>query len=245
MTERMNEERNEAKNIGNVYYLDINKIYRNPLNDEIYKGDSKKDVTDLRKDIKANGLDSALTVIKDEQDKYRIISGHGRFDAITQMYELGDALTHNGKRVPFEKVPCDIHPPFATEEDEKAYMIACNAKKERTQVDNKSVYKTTCEIYESKVKKGEINPQEKSKKDYFIETTGLSERTFYYYEKESNPQLIAEPLTKIKKVSEVLKDIEKAKALIEGIDMSEYGKTDKGIIKDSLVELTKIIKSKK
>ena len=245
MTERMNEEVNDAKNIGNVYYLDINKIYRNPLNDEIYKDDSKKDVTELRRDIKAHGLDSAITVVKDEEGNYRIVSGHGRYDAISQMYAIADPIMHNGKRVPFEKVPCDIHPPFASKEDEKAYMIACNAKKERTQVDNKSVYKTTCEIYESKVKKGEINPEEKSKKDYFIETTGLSERTFYYYEKEGNPKEEKETATKIKKVSDVQKDIDKAINIIDAIDMSEYGKTDKATIKESLDRLIKEIKSKK
>lgn len=245
MTEKMNAEVNEVKNIGNVYYLDINKLYRNPLNDEIYQGDSKKDVEALRKDIRANGLDSALTVVKDDEDKYRIISGHGRYDAICKLYELADPLLFNGKRVPFEKIPCDIHPPFASIEDEKVYMIACNAKKERTQVDNRAVYKTACEIYESKVRKGEIDPKEKSKVDYFIETTGLSERTFYNYEKESNPQENNETSLKIKKVPEVLKDIEKAIKLIESIDMVEYGKTDKGIIKESLDKLVQIIKKKK
>ena len=245
MTERMNEETNEAKNIGNVYYLDINKIYRNPLNEIIYPGDINKDISSLKEDIKAKGLDCSITVVKDEDGKYRIISGHGRFDSVKLIYNESFPLYFHGKKVEPGKIPCDIDPMPETVEDEMEQIIACNANKGGSTRNDKHVFDIACDIYETKVKRGDINPEKQSLFQYIIDITGISKTTFHKYANLNNPQKEKEVVIKIKKVSEVLKDIEKAKLIIDGIDLLEYGKTDKATIKESLDKLIKDIKSKK
>lgn len=232
-----------AKNISNTYNLDIAKIERNELNVLIYPDDLKKDLSGLVADIEANGLDAAITVVK-KDDKYICLSGHGRTDAARTIYEHGGRIMYHGKQLEQGKIPCNIHPAFESKEDEMEYIICCNASKNGGR-NGKHVFDITCRLYQTKVNNHQINPKEKSLEQYVMEITGISRATFFNYKKEDESTNVAITPTKIKKVSEVLKDIDKAIKLIEDIQMEEYGKTDKETIKQSLANLIAKVKTKK
>lgn len=233
-----------AKNIGNTYNLDSSRVKRNELNVLIYPDDLNKDLSGLIADIKTNGLDAALTVYK-KDDEYVCVSGHGRNDAVRTIYESGGTIMYHGKQLERGKIPCNIHPPFATKEDEMEYIICCNASKNGGR-NGKHVFDIVCELYQTKINNGQINPEEKNLEQYVMEVTGISRATFFNYKKEDETKdKIGIAPTKIKKVSEVLKDIDKAIELIDVIQMDEYGKTDRETIKQSLVNLIAKAKSKK
>lgn len=98
-----------------VTMIDIDKLQANEKN--FYKV-SKKDLDDLKSSIEISGILDPPSVCKADGDKYRIISGHRRCEAVRQLVKEG----RKGLRM----VPCFIRSPRSAEMEELE-MIWANA----------------------------------------------------------------------------------------------------------------------
>ena len=90
-----------------VTMIDIDKLQANEKN--FYKV-SKKDLDDLKSSIEISGILDPPSVCKADGDKYRIISGHRRCEAVRQLVKEG----HTELRM----VPCFIRSPQSAEMEE-------------------------------------------------------------------------------------------------------------------------------
>ena len=90
-----------------VTMIDIDKLQANEKN--FYKV-SKKDLDDLKSSIEISGILDPPSVCKADGDKYRIISGHRRCEAVRQLVKEG----HKNLRM----VPCFIRSPQSAEMEE-------------------------------------------------------------------------------------------------------------------------------
>ena len=90
-----------------VTMIDIDKLQANEKN--FYKV-SKKDLDDLKSSIEISGILDPPSVCKADGDKYRIISGHRRCEAVRQLVKEG--------RKDLRMVPCFIRSPQSAEMEE-------------------------------------------------------------------------------------------------------------------------------
>lgn len=90
-----------------VTMIDIDKLQANEKN--FYKV-SRKDLDDLKSSIEISGILDPPSVCKADGDKYRIISGHRRCEAVRQLVKEG----HTELRM----VPCFIRSPQSAEMEE-------------------------------------------------------------------------------------------------------------------------------
>lgn len=90
-----------------VTMIDIDKLQANEKN--FYKV-SKKDLDDLKSSIEISGILDPPSVCKADGDKYRIISGHRRCEAVRQLVKEG--------RKDLRMVPCFIRSPRSAEMEE-------------------------------------------------------------------------------------------------------------------------------
>lgn len=90
-----------------VTMIDIDKLQANEKN--FYKV-SKKDLDDLKSSIEISGIFDPPSVCKADGDKYRIISGHRRCEAVRQLVKEG--------RKDLRMVPCFIRSPQSAEMEE-------------------------------------------------------------------------------------------------------------------------------
>lgn len=90
-----------------VTMIDIDKLQANEKN--FYKV-SKKDLDDLKSSIEISGILDPPSVCKADGDKYRIISGHRRCEAVRQLVQEG--------RKDLRMVPCFIRSPQSAEMEE-------------------------------------------------------------------------------------------------------------------------------
>lgn len=90
-----------------VTMIDIDQLQANEKN--FYKV-SKKDLDDLKSSIEISGILDPPSVCKADGDKYRIISGHRRCEAVRQLVKEG----HKDLRM----VPCFIRSPQSAEMEE-------------------------------------------------------------------------------------------------------------------------------
>lgn len=90
-----------------VTMIDIDKLQANEKN--FYKV-TKKDLDDLKSSIEISGILDPPSVCKADGDKYRIISGHRRCEAVRQLVKEG--------RKDLRMVPCFIRSPQSAEMEE-------------------------------------------------------------------------------------------------------------------------------
>ena len=90
-----------------VTMIDIDKLQANEKN--FYKV-GKKDLDDLKSSIEISGILDPPSVCKADGDKYRIISGHRRCEAVRQLVKEG--------RKDLRMVPCFIRSPQSAEMEE-------------------------------------------------------------------------------------------------------------------------------
>lgn len=90
-----------------VTMIDIDQLQANEKN--FYKV-SKKDLDDLKSSIEISGILDPPSVCKADGDKYRIISGHRRCEAVRQLVKEG--------RKDLRMVPCFIRSPQSAEMEE-------------------------------------------------------------------------------------------------------------------------------
>ena len=90
-----------------VKMIDIDQLQANEKN--FYKV-GKKDLDDLKSSIEISGILDPPSVCKADGDKYRIISGHRRCEAVRQLVKEG----HTELRM----VPCFIRSPQSAEMEE-------------------------------------------------------------------------------------------------------------------------------
>lgn len=90
-----------------VTMIDIDKLQANEKN---FYTVSKKDLDDLKSSIEISGILDPPSVCKADGDKYRIISGHRRCEAVRQLVKEG--------RKDLRMVPCFIRSPQSAEMEE-------------------------------------------------------------------------------------------------------------------------------
>ena len=90
-----------------VKMIDIDQLQANEKN--FYKV-GKKDLDDLKSSIEISGILDPPSVCKADGDKYRIISGHRRCEAVRQLVKEG--------RKDLRMVPCFIRSPQSAEMEE-------------------------------------------------------------------------------------------------------------------------------
>lgn len=156
-------------------YVAYEEIYLNDLND----GLSMDEIEQLADSIQRVGLQQPLLVVQDEKGKYRLISGHRRFRAITLLKE-------NGKWN--EKIECKVAEPEdidieLSDQTKELYMLLSgNINREKTAQDRlfemkgwQSVYD---ELKKNKVKtyKGidGIERELKKAREYIQNMSGMS-----------------------------------------------------------------------
>lgn len=100
--------------------IPLSKIYENHQN--FYPALPAPEYTALRDSIEANGLLEPLTVVADQDGKYRLISGHNRYRALTSLRDS------QGER--WERVSCLILPPM-TEQQEVGAIIEANRQRKK------------------------------------------------------------------------------------------------------------------
>lgn len=242
----MNDSQNAVRNVGNVYFIELSKIHHNPLNDEIYG--IKEDITQIKQNLLINGLQSPLEVLKEEKGEnetsYRLLSGHGRYDSLLELYNENQSVVYQGKALG-SKVPCLLHAPFEDSNAELEYLLGGNVRKFRDKESLKRAAIKAAEVYEAKKKAGKLEKGE-TKRKFICARTGLSDGSVDKYIKvDEEEKTTIEQINKIQSVSTVLNSIDKAKNTIGDIQMDEYGKTDKNTIKNKLDELIDRIKAKK
>lgn len=234
----------QVGNLGNVYFVDYARIHHNPLNDEIYG--IEEDITQIKENLLINGLQSPLEVVKEDglETSYRLLSGHGRYDSLLELFNEGKDVLYQGKSLG-NKIPCLLHTPFENCDAEVEYLLGGNVRKNRNKESLRRAAIKACEIYESKKEKGELASGETKRKFVSIRV-GISERSVDKYIKLDDDfnELVSTP-NKVKTVSGVFKSIDNIIQDIKDIQMDEYGKSDRTIISEKLDELILCIKQKK
>lgn len=100
--------------------IPLSKIYENQQN--FYPSLDEEDALTLRDSIEANGLLEPLTVIADQDGKYRLISGHNRYRALTALRDS------QGER--WEQVSCLVLP-HMTKQQELSAIIESNRQRKK------------------------------------------------------------------------------------------------------------------
>lgn len=232
-----------VKNLGNVYYYDLDRIHHNPLNDEIYG--IAEDISQIKQNLLINGLQSPLEVVKEENEgeepSYRLLSGHGRYDSLLELNQENQTVLYQGKTLG-SKVPCLLHPQFKDINDELEYLLGGNVRKNRDKESIKRAALKANEIYELKKVNGELQEGE-TKRKYISNRVGISERSVDKYIKELDKNTTSS--NKIQSVTTVLKELDKIEQIINEIQMDEYGKTDRNSIIKKYDDVVETIKRKK
>lgn len=104
--------------IGNPELIDFSLIKRNPLN----TGNDKTDevIESLMISIDTIGLLECPIVYKDDDNFYTLISGEGRWTAISRLKE---------KKQCFEKILCVVRPKPKNEDEEKLLILSANEQR--------------------------------------------------------------------------------------------------------------------
>lgn len=103
-------------------FLPLDTIYNNPINEPYMIGITEEDVKALSENIAADGLMHNLVVIRDDQGRYRLISGEKRWRALCLLSE----------EVKKEKFPKGVMAKVIDESmiksklDEKILLLVCN-----------------------------------------------------------------------------------------------------------------------
>ena len=102
-----------------IYFIGIDKIINNELND-VFK---VEDLDELRNGIEMYGLKQPISVVRSE-DKFKIISGHRRIAAIRQIFAANKTIMF-GSRELNNQVPCIFENEFDNEDDE--FLNLCSS----------------------------------------------------------------------------------------------------------------------
>ena len=220
---------------GKTYFINIDKIINNDLN-EVY---DKYDLSNLKNSIVEYGLKQPLSVVKANEDAYRLIAGHSRLAVIKEIYAENKSLKYCGKEL-HNQIPCIFENSFDNEDDEFLNLASSNVYRKLSEEETKNVIIKTAQIYE---KRKNLPGYEGKKRDVIARLANVSARTVDKYLKsdEDSNQINS----KIPTVNAVLNLIDKITNQINEIDLDEYGKTDKNKIKESLLNLSILCKKKK
>ena len=226
----MTENINNVSNASKIYFIGIEKIINNNLND-VY---ADQDISDLVESIKRYGLKQPLSVVREGDSLYRLIAGHRRLAAIKYVLSAGEGVKF-GNRVLMNQVPCIFDESFENEDDEFLNLLSSNVSGTKTEEDMKKIIQRTAEIYEKR--KG-LPEYAGKKRDVIAKMAGVSPRSVDKYLKSDFQATEKQP--KIMPVSAVETMIEKMIVQIKTIDMEEYGKTDRSAIRNSIEDLIAI-----
>ena len=112
----------------------IENIVDNPLNKKIYSDSS---VDKMVESLELRELITPIMVVRDIDDKYRIISGHRRCKACRKIFSEGSVIIFN--KIEYKgSLPAIIHPPFESEEEEMKAMIDANNQREKSDQEKKN-----------------------------------------------------------------------------------------------------------
>ena len=220
-----------------IYFIGIDKIINNELND-VFK---VEDLDELRNGIEMYGLKQPISVVRSE-DKFKIISGHRRIAAIRQIFAANKTIMF-GSRELNNQVPCIFENEFDNEDDEFLNLCSSNNYRKLSPEEVKPIVIRCSEILEKRLSTGEMSIEGTTKRDVIAKMAGVTGRTVDKYLHEHNGDF--EDKTKIKSVNSIVNTIDKYILFVSSIEMDEYGKSDKAKIKESLMNLISVCKKAK
>lgn len=156
----------------------INVYYKELIDNSYNSVFPQEQIDELALNIQGNGLLNPIIVIKQNDGKYRIISGHRRVAAIKHLVEVE-------KLEQYEDVLSRVLE-FETKEDEVVALIASNAQRELSVDDKIAIVKLAEELYENLVNEGRT-PKGR-KRDWIAAQTGFSPRSIQDYMSDKNTQ---------------------------------------------------------
>jgi len=170
----LNESGKQLINDFQIKYIPIEELVPNEKNE----GFSLDDIEELQDSIKDIGLEQNLVVMKVEEDKYKILSGHRRFEALKEL--VADGVEK------FKTVPCTVKNldkidlPL-TDEQKEIYAIATtNAEvRNNTDSDKLKLMKMLSEVYDVLKKNGHTGLGRR--REFIAEKLGVSPRTVQTY----------------------------------------------------------------
>ena len=167
------------ENNGAIEYIDVKKVYDNPLN----KGREIALIDELVDNLLQNGLQQPIIVKKEADDHFTIISGHRRTLALRKIIAEGKGYLFNGKEI-YGNIPCvitKIEDPL----DEELAVLVGNAHSD----DSKEEKKRRCialeDLYFKRKDKGFMDGE---KRKWISSMSGFSERSVSNYLKESKSE---------------------------------------------------------
>lgn len=186
----------------NFKFISIDDIKYNSFNK--YR-QTEENIQIIKKSIEEAGLLNALVVVKDNDDKYLLISGHGRLAAIKRLKEYNfQGTVHNN-----DEVPCFIDKTNRTTLENNLNVLRANAQKEES-IDNKvDNVKKAEEIYLEYRKQGLITVSDETNKRKWISAiTGYSESSIKLYLQKihkKQTQSSSKTLTNEKAIDKIIK----------------------------------------
>lgn len=229
------ENTNSTFNASKIYFIGVDKIINNTLND-VY---SDQDISELVKSIEMYGIKQPLSVIKQDESTYRLISGHRRLKALMSIFTKGKSVVFGNKTL-INQAPCIFEKTFEDTDDEYLNLISSNVNRKKSEEDMRNVIMKTAEIYE---RRKDLPDYVGKKRDVIAKMAGVSPRSVDKYLKDSIS--IKQKQARIMSVSNVKALLDKTINQIELIDMEEYGKTDRTTIKEYIDKLISTCKKKK
>lgn len=219
-----------------VQYIDFNQIKTNSLN-SIYQ---LNDIDDLKESFKSGRFREPITVHKNADGSYRIISGHRRYAACMKLFDEGYELSYREKTL-FGKIPCLIdYEEYEDEDDEMLAIIESNQQRIKTSEEKYAEYRTVHEIYERKCAKGEKPPGKEGV--YIGKQLKVSSRTVQTYKSKVYPEKVQKQNKKKKnnkqRIIKMLGSIEKE---FTDFELEEYSDEEVSEIKETAIPAISIV----
>lgn len=228
----------ETKSSG-FKYIEAKRIKLNKLNKD---RQTNENVDKIRKSIETVGLIHPLKVIKDKDNDYILISGHGRYLALSQML----VYQFNGKTHDAYEIPVIIDETIYTSDDEQLALIVANAQKDESVEEKRDTVKKCERIFLNKKENNHLSEDDiKNKRSWIAAMTGYSESSVRDYlsankKEEKAEDEVMKPIKKFEKVpaKEIMKLVDKIIEQIENDDFLDTTKEDAANIKKKFQEMS-------
>ena len=221
-----------------IKFIKISDIKENELNNVFSMGN----LNDLLDSIRTYGLKEPLSVCSQDDGSYKLISGHRRLTCIKQILAEGATSYQFMEKTLSDVVPCIEERDFGGDDDEEfLHLASSNKYRHLTPAENEALVKKCHEIY---LRKLDSDPESVKgvKREVIAKMACVIPRTVDKYLKDENS---TETKEKVMTSDSIVNTINKYKDFILAIDIDYYGRNDRNMIKDSLLELSAICKKKK
>ena len=199
-----------------VFLVNVNDVEINSLNASIAENDTQEDMDELIASIKKTGLQEPLKA-KRVEDKFVLLSGHRRFEALKTIYAEQLQVKYNQELLPWAICPLIISKSFKSAQEELDAMLASNLTRSNNKEVKKAKIENAKKLVESYEDEGVVI--EGRKRDVIGTLAGVSGRTVDNYLKNKKEVTDKDKMSvSFKKIKSELNRIRKLKNSKELVD---------------------------